>query len=473
MKYTDITKLGRLLLIAILPFFVWSCDSLLDIDPKDQIDGKDIFSSIDRLEKGVLGVYADWYPEHTIRIASLMTDECRIGLQNSGVDALGQNLFRWTYTSSDDEILAPWENAYQVIGRVNYILRDIDKVPIKGAEEKEKIETLRGELLAIRAYLHLDLYRIYGYSGVYDAQALAIPYITEYDINKQPSRPTTEKFFEQLWKDLSDAENLQTSDSKDRMGALSIEALHARAALYAAKYEEAEQYASKVIAKTSLASKADFTQIWLDKSDSEIIFKLKRNNMSKIRPGDIFYNINSDKILFAPSLKLMHSYDENNDVRHSAWYDSDDSLTESGDLSDTVIKYSGDSNAQNRNDIKVFRVSEMYLIRAEAYFQLGNNTSATNDLNTLRRARIEEYQDVTYTGEELYQEIFEERFKELPYEGHRFFDLRRLNYNIERDVLDVDTTLKTLTSKALHYNIPLPQSEVMANPNIRPNNKGW
>lgn len=478
MKHTYFSHYSRrlihILFLAIISFSVSSCDSMLDLKPNDYLDDADLFTSVDRLERGVLGVYADWYPEYTIRIGSLMTDECRIGLQNSGVEALGQNIFRWTFTSSDDEILAPWENMYQVIGRVNSIMKGIDDVPVATEEEFQRLTSMKGELLAIRAYAHFELYRIYSYSGVYDAKALAVPYTTDVNINKQPSRSDAETFFEALWEDISEAEELNPKDADGRMGIAAIEALHARIALYTNKYSDAILYAGKVINKIPLASYSDFPLIWKDKSEAEIIFKLKRSNVSTIRPGDLFYNIGADRILFTPSLKLMESYDMDNDVRYESWFTTDESLIENGDLPDIIIKYEGEPTAQNRNDVKVFRVGEMYLIRAEAELKNGNINASGKDLNTLRSSRIKQYQTETFMNDEnLLAAILDERFKELPYEGHRYFDLRRLHKSITRDTADVETDLRILSTESLHYNIPIPQSEVMANPNMRPNNKGW
>lgn len=462
--------------VSIIVFLTLSCDKMLDLQPSDYIDENDLFTSINRLNQGVLGIYAGWYPEHTLRISSLITDECRIGLQNTGVDGTGQNIFRWIFTSDEEEILAPWRNAYQVIGRVNYILKDIDRVPITTETDFKTINSIKGELLGIRAYEHFELYRIYSYSGVYDAKALAVPYMTEYNttINSQPSRPDTNSFFTALWKDLLEAEKLVPENHNIRMGITAIEALHARAALYTQNYSEASIYSGKVIDKMPLAPYIEFPAIWTDQSDIEVIFKLKRNNASTTKPGDLFYNIGADRILFTPSLKLMKSYDSIKDIRYKSWFSTDESLIEEGNLPDIIIKYKGDENRQNINDVKIFRTAEMYLIRSECELQKGNLTGATQDLNTLRASRIKDYTPETFTTiDDLSIAIFTERFKELPYEGHRYFDLKRLNKSIERDINDAEEGSIVLYPDVPQYFIPIPQSEVMANPNIRPNNKGW
>lgn len=432
-------------------------------DPIDYIDEKEMFSSVKKLEEATLGVYESWYPEYTIRISSLITDECNIGAQNTGLDAVGQSIFRWTFSSDDDDILAPWKNGYQVIGRANNILKGIDGVPVKNADEEEKRQSIKGELLAIRAFVHFDLYRIYGYSGVYDNNALAVPYIKESKTSNQPSRPDTETFFKDLWKDLEDAEALNPKDYDIRMGITAIECLHARIALYTGKYDEAISYAGKVIDKVSLTSSADFPSLWTDNKKGEIIFKLKRSNINVIRPGDLFYSIGSDKILFSPSEKLQELYDADNDIRFECWFGDDED-----EDSAIVTKYAGTENSRNLNDVKVFRASEMYLIRAEASLKNNNTGSAQSDLNTLRSYRIADYQNENFgNSEKLLAAIILERLKEFPYEGHRYFDLKRLGKPIERNNQEI------LETTSQHYYIPIPQGEVLANPNIRPNNQGW
>ncbi|MFX6980553.1 hypothetical protein ABTH98_20230, partial [Acinetobacter baumannii] len=78
----------------------------------------------------VLGVYANWNEEYILQIGSVPADECRIGLKNTGVDGSAQNLFRWSFSAGDKEILNPWSNAYQAIAYANRILQVIDNVPV-------------------------------------------------------------------------------------------------------------------------------------------------------------------------------------------------------------------------------------------------------------------------------------------------------------------------------------------------------
>lgn len=460
--------------VATLTLYTSSCNKMLDVKPTDQVDGSEIFLSLATVNRAVLGVYSGWEPEYTLRIGSVLTDECRIGLKNAGVNGSAQNLFRWTFAGGDAEISAPWTNAYEVISRANRILEGIDQVPVTNATEEQQKEQLRGELLAIRAFEHFELYRNFSYSGVYQADAPAVPYVTSTNIDAKPSRPTAAAFFTALEKDLVAAAVL-AGDNEDvtRMGPPAIYALEARVALYTGNWTAAVENATKAIGKLALANRSEFPAIWTDQSNAEVIFKLKRTNLSALRPGDIWKNASIGIVYFTPSQKLLGAYDADNDVRYDSYFGTE---TVDGQESAVITKYAGEAGAENRNDVKVIRVAEMYLIRAEAYQHLGQLPEGSDDLNALCSARISGYERINYTNSsELLNAILAERFRELPFEGHRYYDLKRLGLPIERNASDLqqgDTETELLPSSPYYY-LPIPQAEILSNPNIKPNNKGW
>lgn len=136
---------------------------------------------------------------------------------------------------------------------------------------------------------------------------------------------------------------------------------------------------------------------------------------------------------------------------------------EEGD--DIISKYPGNDYSDRINDVKVFRVSEMYLIRAEANFFMGKNQEALQDINTLRTKRdemVEPINTVSLDG------IMKERYMELSYEGHRYYDLKRLQWSVTRNPEDLfspsDVSVLQPSDKA--YILPVPLKETMANPNL-------
>ncbi|MBV8253521.1 MAG: RagB/SusD family nutrient uptake outer membrane protein [Chitinophaga sp.] len=476
MKYTTIRNWSVILCMASLPIFTTSCNKMLDIKPTDQVDGEDIFKSLTTVNRAVLGVYAGWEPEYTLRIGSVTADECVIGTKNAGVNGSAQNLFRWAFTGYDPEIVAPWTNAYQVINRVNRILEGLPKVPAQNKEEEQQKIHLQSELLAIRAFEHFELYRMYGSAGVYNPDAYAVPYVTTSDINAKPARPTVAAFFKALEQDLTKAlENSDEATDITRMNQAAMYALQARVALYTNNWTSALENADKATANNKLAERTEFPGIWTDKNNAEVIFKLKRTNQSAMRPGDIWKNASLGIVYFAPAQKLLHAYDAENDIRFDAYFDHDPALVADGQLPDVIAKYAGADGAENRNDIKVFRTGEMYLVRAEAYTNLGRLQEAAEQLNTLRSKRIEGYEAETFTdAQALKAAIQEERYLELPFEGHRFFDLKRWGLPVNRLAGDTgDDGQLSLNPSAIYYYLPIPQAEILSNPNIRPNNNGW
>jgi hypothetical protein len=142
-----------------------------------------------------------------------------------------------------------------------------------------------------------------------------------------------------------------------------------------------------------------------------------------------------------------------------------------------IHKYAGKpyTNAdENVAHAKMFRTGEMYLIRAEAKAETGavsGANSAESDINALRAARITGYTDVTFASkQEAMDAIMLERYKELAYEGHRFWDLKRRGLPVERLASDAPTAnAATLPAGNFRFLLPIPNSELQANPLMEQN----
>ena len=140
-----------------------------------------------------------------------------------------------------------------------------------------------------------------------------------------------------------------------------------------------------------------------------------------------------------------------------------------GGLASTFVNkftsYSGD-----HTDTKVLRLSEMYLIAAEASYP-SNTADALLYVNKVTANRGAPA--IASSGAALYEDILLERRKELAFEGERYLDMQRLQRNIVRST-DYPASARTIDYTNFRRLMPIPQVELDANPTIRTQqNPGW
>lgn len=444
---------------VLLLVFTSSCLADLDVKPTEIIDQTLAFQTMDDVNAGVLGVYAG-LSTHTISTNTLIADEAMWPMENN--TGRGTLMYSWKQDPVNPEAIAPWQSFYQVLDRANRILDVIDEVYATPQEEVLRSQ-YKGELLSLRAFCHFELLRLYAVD--YEPASPGVPLMKTAEIGK-PARETVGKVFEQINADLAQAKGLipATFTNRSRITRQAVSAIQARAALWQKDWDAAITYTGEVINVMPLATIAQFPDIWLDKNNAEVVWELKREAQDA-KFGD-FYRDGSDKILFAPSAELRDTMDRIRDIRFSSY------MRELSPARWAVVKYVGGQAAlANLVDIKLFRVAEMYLIRAEAYAAKGTAglNAGTADLNALRAQRINGYTPETFAdAASLMGAIMLERFKELAFEGHRYLDLRRKNMDITRlpqDAIQAPTAIK-LTSADRGYYLPIPLREIQANENI-------
>jgi len=115
------------------------------------------------------------------------------------------------------------------------------------------------------------------------------------------------------------------------------------------------------------------------------------------------------------------------------------------------------------DNIPLIRLPELYLIKAEAHAELNQFTEALDALETLQTARgLAPF--VSSDQNEIIDEIIVERRRELHFEGHRFFDLKRRAMDISKQ-----QGATTVPNDDFRILSPLPQSEVDNNPQLNQN----
>ncbi|MCC9166192.1 RagB/SusD family nutrient uptake outer membrane protein [Pontibacter harenae] len=453
-----------------------ACESVIEVGPEFAEDGSQIFTSLNDYELALTGAYSLFRQVgyfgnggQTTGAWSVLPDLMSDNLVQTAEDlANWQNQINLEYSTDDADVAASWIAAYSVIGQANLVLRNIEQF---SETDPERVNRIKGQALAIRGMVHFDLLRYWGVEFERNSTALGVPYKTIVDINDMPRRLTVEETYDNIFRDLEEAETLlgdvdQEINTSNRayIDQLTVQAILARVNLYAEEYAAAESYATMVIEQMPLADMDDFQAIWGDASTEEVIWAVSFN-AGEGSPASSVFNAPSNRNRARPATPLLESYDMGDDIRYGTYF-STRSL--SGNSRNILSKFIGRGSAEdNLVDWKVFRTGEMYLIRAEARArQAGKEALGLADLNELRAARIVGYTPVNLSGQALLDAIALERRKELVGEGHRFFDLKRTTRTLTRTDSDLASTNLSVSPDAIEWVWPIPQGEIDANPNI-------
>ncbi len=371
-----------------------------------------------------------------------------------------------------------WQYIYNRINIVNMVLKELEIVPRNTDSEKLAAVRIEGEALFLRAQYYLLLSNLYG--DAYDPSTadtkLTVPLkLTEFVEHSagstvQFSRATAKLMYTQIVEDLKRSivcfeESPQTKRLYRASGPAS-QLLLSRVYLYMQDWENAYSMASTFLVKNGILSNLNAhnnTRPFLDENNREVIFSHGSLNVRTI------LRASSDDICV--SRDLYNLYDDS-DSRKGIYF-TVNTTTDSVALN---MKYDRSSRRSYVSDIFMLRNAEGYLNLAEAAAMLGNVSEASQALNTLRQYRINEYAAISFDADAIINEIRDERRKELCFEGHRWFDLRRYSvnqiqpfqkdiiryysvYNINTNAL-IQTEIYRLPAGDPAYTFPLPKSVI-------------
>jgi len=243
--------------------------------------------------------------------------------------------------------------------------------------------------------------------------------------------------YEDIISDLKDAEeNLGTPIAsegalynKAYMTKLAAQALLARVYLYKNDWEKAIEYATKVIEDggVSLVDNSEVLSYYSNNTptseDIFIIDKSGRNN-GAVLSSTIGLEEDRTRIYLTVSNDILDLYEED-DVRKQLF---DQQLERT--ISTKHIEFPGAKDHYG----SVIRLAEMYLIRAEASLNLPvtNEVQARADLDVIRKRANPAAANLQLSGAALKEELFQERRRELAFEGHLFFDIARMGRDLQR-----------------------------------------
>lgn len=315
-----------------------------------------------------------------------------------------------------------WDRMYEHINLANMILFEIDKQDADGETQKQAVSRIRGEAHFLRAAYYFWLVNLYGkpYQESTASTDLGVPIkTTEYIEDKIFQRNTVEEVYAQILKDLKQAEeNLKDARRKSvyRADITAVYLLRSRVALYMQDWETAKSYARKVLEKNNTLVDMNTWKEgeggFVSKTSVETIFSMGANHLGEF----VSFRVGG----FGVSDDLLSQY-KDGDLRRNVFFSEEYVIPAN-------IKYTPlNKYLVNVSENFVFRTPEAYLNLAEACACLDDETGARDALNKLRENRFDRAvnQPVEASGEELISIIRDERYRELCFEGHRWFDLRR------------------------------------------------
>lgn len=454
------------------------CQGFLTEEPIMQQSSELSLSDYDGIKNATFGAYAplasvNWYG------ASFVLDaEMRSG---NGYRDVNKNSGRYTvpydlnYTTTSTPAL--WGTAYFVISSVNNVLDNLAGKAGSNGITQQDVDNLQAELLFLRALAHFDLVRTYAKQYTIDKTAPGVPYVFKTDAAAKPSRDNVETVYNNIVKDLTDAEKLiaadytreGVADPKSVVSKVAIQALLSRVYLYMGKWQDAADYATVVINTPGLSMwtadkfassfKADAH------TDGEVIFEvygLKSNTYDGYWDA-ITWMTNPDGYSdCAASNDLIDLY-EDGDVRGDMFINNEDKAPNTF----WTTKYSGkDKGTPDVTNVVVLRLSEMYLNRAEAIVRGATvaGVTAVADINAVRTKRGAS--EIASAG---MNDVMKERRLEFAWEGHYWYDLARTGGTVTRVHYSGAEVNRNIPADSKYWVLPINKRELDVNPNLVPN----
>lgn len=446
-----------------------ACNKLLTVpaNAAGQIVTSQVFSDSANATQGILGLYTSltltngWYQDI---YAGLGADELLNTSANNSVTVAyyRDSLFVGSsiVASTSANFWDPYYNS-NCIYLANAALEGLAADSLLSASARNQ---LVGECKFMRAFYYFYLVNRFG----------DVPYVTStnYLVNQRLPRTPASTVYNNMEQDMLQARQLMQpaypSAGRLRPNRYTADALLARLYLYTQQWSNAETRCDSILNSGLYALVSNLDNVFLDQSQ-EAILQLGNASTSypKIAPfsGTPFAPIFS---FLAPAYSLspylIQAFDSG-DLRKAHWVGA----SNVGGISYSYpYKYKNSvfSNPHNTTeDLMVFRLAEIYLIRAEARAQQGNLAGAMQDINVIRsRAGL----GAATAGDlpTAMGVILHERQTELFTEwGHRWLDLKRTD-SINA-VLGREKPWWPADGHAALY--PIPYTDLLYNPNLTQN----
>jgi len=480
-------KAGLKIVLMLVIFSSLCCGKKFLDEPPRTTTVFDLLNSKDGPDRIIGAVYNQLYAweVHSFSwngISSIASDDADKGSDVGDAGTDKDVLDNWTFNPSGISFKEVWEGNFKGIGRATYA---IELIPQSTADAPSKNRYV-GEAKLLRALFYFNLVRTFG--GVPKIDKVLE---TQEEIEAASVKKSEAEIYAFMESDINDAiSKLPVIIPPAEYGRVSkgaAQALLAKVSLYQKKWAQAKAMADAVIASGQYALLDDYAMIWREAGEfsSESIWEVNAKGTTPSKgvegyfvtqairgSGGLGWGFNT------PSADLIAAY-EPNDKRKAAtiitrgqvlWdgfqtnpQASNPYYSYKSYVSKTMESFNGDDWQSNKN-LRIFRLGEIYLIKAEAENELNNTLAAQNALNEIRK-RAGLGNTSASTQANLRQAIWKERRVEMAFEHDRMFDLRRtgraeavltalgINYISPRhDLFPIPQTQIDLSNKKLEQN---------------------
>ncbi len=460
-KIYNIT-ISIIVFILILP----SCSKFLDVSPEGTLIEDKQFEDIRGFYDAMYGVYG------IMGSNKLYGENLTYGfLDRLGGQFCYNNQFRsndifivkYDYLNTKvratiDEI---WATQYKAISYVNNILKNVDQAKFQNKD----LQLVKAEALALRAFLHFDMLRLFADNYRLEPNTRGIPYAYTFDL-KNKKLFNLEDSYKNIIADLESAEKLLVNDTRviseiemtadyhryrtTHMNLYAVKAELARVYYSMNNPEKAKAYAQQVVDATdnfSLCKSSDYSKVSRFPAKNEMIFGLNNKEFST-NIANMFF---SDTYVAVSCTQARHDLEElydlsnanasSSDVRYSLFYNKY-SVEFTGFT--RFLKNELEVKDNPVNGFVLISLAEMYYILIETTYTK-DSAKAIELLNTFRKSRglADIDADKVDTKEKLEDELMREKMREFPGMGQIFYALKYYN----KDFTQYDKTKITASKK--------------------------
>ncbi len=461
-KYKIVIALSALL-------FITSCsDSFFDLEPNNVVIYENIYKTSSDFNVAIIGCYGklqDIIPYYH-ECVEFRSDNAQLLAPTTGTqDRYDIDQFR--DKPSNGILQTVWAHFSNGVYRCNLVLDQIDEA---GFDETEKAQ-YKGEAMFLRALHYFNMYQAWG--GVPTTRKV----VTVEEAGKI-KRSSQQEMFDYIAGDLKyiiDNNMLPDTYSRDDLGRATsgaAKALLGKVYLTFHKWSEARDVLTELIGKYSLLDHpADVFDV-NNKMNDEIIFAIRYNKTVVNGGHGDWFRSNSATSTDYQTPQLLSAYNEPADLRKDLI-----SIVQVGNIF-LLKKYYDTPDASTTrygNDHIILRYADVLLMYAEALNEIAYSNSQTSDAMTAltdvrKRAGLDAFDITKIPNKDAFRRaIMEERQREFPFEGHRWFDVVRMGF--AKEVMAAAG--HPISDYQLVYPIPSKEIEKVGDHSILWQNEGY